>query len=219
MLFLYALCCNNEVKGQTYIQKVLIIDTLILPNDSFKMIVNYNSFRIQRDKYPNLRVKMSTQDTSAIIALSLDDSGGSLRLKNIYKQTLDTFRISKLRVFHNCYRNAMVESSNTYMYFPGYKETRFKLKALMEKNYSKEIGKKRCKAKYPDSIEIIMNGEHLILPMKKEGIEEFLSMGHGTDAKLKYHDMLRSANLPYRYFASSSAKVRYVLKAEINLPY
>jgi hypothetical protein len=106
-------------------------------------------------------VSLILDDSSSIITLPLDDSGGVLKLFGAYSIAVDTIFINKHTVYHNCCADTIQSSLSWFKHYN--RDTAKKLKLLKHTSYPSKAIKKNCAESYPETILYTVNGEKYIV--------------------------------------------------------
>ncbi len=155
-------------------------------------------------------------DSTAVIDLPLDDSGGVLTLKRPYFVSSDTIRINKLKVFNNCLPDSIKFTLSWYRNYN--RDTGKQLKLLKAKTYTNKAVIKKCNQEFPNEISVVVNHQKVVLPPIISSSNNSISWYHGHKKgrrQERLYETRRSAGKPYTYFAACKRTISYHLCAEL----
>jgi hypothetical protein len=227
-------------------EKLLVIDTLITENIDIKIdvrtaidtnslhnigymdslaskslvlggyIVKQLPIKTEISNQYKLVVPIALADSTAVIDLPLDDSGGVLTLKRPYFVSSDTIRINKLKVYHNCLPDSIKSTLSWYRNYNS--DTGKQLKLLKAKKYPTKAVIKNCNQEFPNEISVVVNQQRVVLSPIISSNDNSISWYHGHKKgrrQERLYETHRSAGKPYTYFAACKRTISYHLFAEL----
>ena len=163
-----------------------------------------------------LVMPIALADSTAVIDLPLDDSGGVLTLKRPYFVSSDTIRINRLKVFHNCLPDSIKFTLTWYKNYNS--DTGKQLKLLKAKTYPTKAVIKNCNQEFPNEICVVVNQQKVLLSPVISSNNSSNSWYHGHKKgrrQERLYETRRSAGKPYTYFAACKCTIGYHLFAEL----
>jgi hypothetical protein len=231
------------------VQKILVIDTLLSHNpylnitiaaavdaktmNNFAALDSLSSQNSVADGYlikvlpeealirngNRFFVSLTLDDSSSIITLPLDDSGGVLKLLGVYFIAGDTIVINKHTVYHNCFADTIKSSLSWFRHYN--RDTTKKLKLLKHTSYPNKAIEKNCAESYPETILYTVNGEKYIVTSAIVANRLGVKWLHGTkrmsSRREKRYYARKRRGRPYTYFAATTETIKYHLLAELRL--
>lgn len=169
---------------------------------------------------PQVVLPIEIEDTSVIVDLPLDDSGGVFSLKGAYQLTVDTIRISKFIVFHNCFTDTIKRYMSWYLNNADTSEER-KLKLLKYKAYRPIAVVKDCQPVVPAKYEMLINQIAYTISPVTEHRDPAPNFAHGYKKmsrrkERRYEERIANSK-PYKYFYWREKTFKYHLFAEADL--
>ncbi len=231
------------------VQKILVIDTLLSQNSHLHVAIatavdartlnNYAAFDSLSSKNSVIGgyvikvlpeeaiirngnrffVSLILEDSSSIINLPLDDSGGALKLLRAYSIAGDTIVINKHTVFHNCCADTIKSSLSWFRHYN--RDNTKNLKLLKNTSYPNKAIEKNCEETYPETILYTVNGKKYIVTPCKVAKRVGVKWQHGTKKmsrrQEKRYDGRKRKGKPYTYFSATTETIKYHLLAELRL--
>ena len=220
--------------------KVLVIDSIIDSKNEFNISINspaeptnlqnanvFDSLQSQiisvnlnLNNFPNLVMAISSNSPTAEIKLPLDDSGGILILKGVFLLHIDTIRIHKLTLFHNCLSDTVKKNITWYKDFNA--DTNRHLKLLKSKLYPNKAIIKDCNAFYPSTISFIINRNTYTTSLQTQqylGLQSWYCHGQKKMSRLRrrLYEKRRANGKPYKYFSLHTSILKFSLLAKVEL--
>lgn len=164
-------------------------------------------------------VSLTLEDSSSIINLPLDDSGGTLKLLGAYSIAGDSIVIDRHTVFHNCCADTIKSSLSWFRHYNC--DTTKKLKLLKHTSYPNKAIEKNCAESFPETILYTVNGEKYIVTPAIVANRLGVKWLHGTKRmrsrrEKRYYARKRKGK-PYTYFVATTETLKYHLLAELRL--
>jgi hypothetical protein len=225
--FTFLCTLSNNSGAQKAYKKTICIDSLIGAINHFDIIIEEGSNPFL--SYPIVQTLSKPRNTKSLfctvesdslhstLMLRLDSKGGYLMIKNFFLCTLDTFQIKVFSVFKNNIPDSIVREVCWFMKYPNAQGK----DRIVELNRNTQVIKREIslfKRKLPHSLNLIINGASVSIPVKYKDVGKPLIIFHGHEkmAEKDYLSLLESGN-PYKYFAEGKFERRYIMHAEIDL--
>jgi hypothetical protein len=162
---------------------------------------------------------LDLNEPTTVIELPIDNSGGTLILKNVYNTLNDTIRIKRLTVLHNRIRDSITYEESWY-------RTRIcdtcvhpqtlKSKTIIDAPSAKENQKDWQSNRY-----ITINGETYEFAPKRTIVSNEILLYHGHKKMRRWREILYEAKKtkgkPYTYFATSKVITKFCNRVELEL--